>query len=200
MSKNRPHDRLGEIDVDGKSDSGVPEIYAVKKGVSPADVSRRGFLAMATAALAASAVEQVAQAEGCSAILAHKGAVIGLAVSADGRTLLTASKDGTVKFWSLPAGGHFKTLSVPSLQAIAALPNNQFVTSSKADDTLTLWSESGARVGKLPGHNAAVRALVADPAGAFVVSASRPLSRSRSVRCRSRAKRWAPPAHLRPSL
>lgn len=46
----------------------------------------------------------------------HSGAITGLAVDAAGRTLATASEDGTVRLWTLPQGRERLVVKVPPLR------------------------------------------------------------------------------------
>lgn len=79
-----------------------------------------------------------------------------------GRTIATASDDGTMRFWETRSGRQTRVLSHPKdedryrtpwIRAFAASPDGTLVVSSSLDDSVRLWDvTSGRQIYKLPGH------------------------------------------------
>ncbi|WAL59191.1 WD40 repeat domain-containing protein [Thermocoleostomius sinensis] len=67
--------------------------------------------------------------------------VLALAISPDGKTLVTGNGDGTVKSWKLPSGRYIQGF-LGHLDAVTALtisPDGQTLASSSRDKTIKLW-------------------------------------------------------------
>ncbi len=63
-----------------------------------------------------------------------------LAISPDGRTLISGSKDKTIKIWNLSAGELLHTLSGHDGGVKAAVsPDGQCILSGSDDATVKLW-------------------------------------------------------------
>ena len=118
-------------------------------------------------------------------------AVTALAVLREGRTLVSGSNDGALKFWHLHKGsGMFRILMGHSrpITAIVVLPDGRRIVSSSVDATLKVWEwETGYQVRvptgdselvkgieslTLRGHSAGVSSLALLPDGRHVVSGS----------------------------
>ena len=169
MKNDKPNDRLPEdAAADGQ---GKPEVYAVTRGKSGWELSRRAVIA-AVAATVSGGAQRTAEAQSCAGSLAHNGEVSGIALSADGRTLITAGWDGAIKLWRLPEGAHFKTMAEPTVNAVAAEGNNRFDSASNTENMVRVWSAGGAPLPPKQGHTAPVRALAADASGELLASGS----------------------------
>ena len=105
----------------------------------------------------------------------HSGLVIGVAVTPDGRRVVSASSDKTLKVWDLESGQELQTLQghSNSVEAVAVTPDGRRAVSASDDTTLKVWDlENGQELGTLQGHSRFVRGVAVTPDGRRVVSAS----------------------------
>jgi hypothetical protein len=113
-------------------------------------LSRRAFLVLGLAVGSATALATRAEGQDRAAakpppqlvIHGHTKSVEGLAVTPDGRTLISASRDGTVKLWTLPDGqligtqeGHDK-----HLRAVALGREGKVLASGGGKKQIRLWT------------------------------------------------------------
>ena len=93
----------------------------------------------------------------------------------DGRRVVSASHDNTLKVWDLESGRAVATLDGHAawVTACAVTPDGRRVVSASDDNTLKVWDlETGRAVSTLDGHAARVLACAVTPDGRSVVSAS----------------------------
>jgi hypothetical protein len=105
----------------------------------------------------------------------HTGWVRACAVTPDGRCVISAALDGTLKVWDLEAGAVLATLRghAGEVTACAVMPDGRRVISASADRTLKIWDlDTGRVLTTLHGHTDWVRACAVTPDGQRVVSAS----------------------------
>jgi WD40 repeat protein len=77
----------------------------------------------------------------------HGGAVYAVAVSGDGKTVVSCSTDQTVRIWDVPTGQQRAQMNghQGAVHALALSPDESFVVSSGADKTIRLWDVAGGR-------------------------------------------------------
>jgi hypothetical protein len=96
-------------------------------------------------------------------------------MTADGRRVVSASADHTLKIWDLATGRALATLEghADRVTGCAVTTDGQRVVSASADKTLKVWDlATGRAVATLEGHAASVRGCAVTPDGQRVVSAS----------------------------
>jgi len=106
----------------------------------------------------------------------HTAYVTACVVTPDGRHVVSASEDQTLKVWELRSGravaklvGHTDRV----VTACAVTPDERHVVSASTDRTLKIWDlMSGRVVATLEGHNHSVTACTVIADGRHVVSAS----------------------------
>jgi WD40 repeat protein len=78
----------------------------------------------------------------------HKGAIMSIAFSPDGRTLATASLDHTVKLWSIEIGQEVATLKGHRgpVSGLAFSRDGTLLVSSSEDKTIRLWRADSENV------------------------------------------------------
>ncbi|MEB3180588.1 MAG: TIR domain-containing protein [Nostocaceae cyanobacterium] len=104
----------------------------------------------------------------------HKGPVLAVAISPDGQTIASGSRDNTIKLWN--RDGTLRT-TLPrrhkgSINDIAISPDGKMIASASTDKTITLWQPDGKLLHTLTGHEASVEAIAFSPDGKLLASAS----------------------------
>ncbi len=105
----------------------------------------------------------------------HELGVRAVAVTADGRWVISASEDRTLKLWDLEHGALLRTLAGHRgpVRAVAVTPDGKRAVSASYDRTLKLWDlERGSEIRTLSGHTDHVLAVAITPDGRHAVSAS----------------------------
>jgi len=108
-------------------------------------------------------------------LVGHADWVTACAVTPDGRRMVSASDDQTLKVWDLESGRVLATLEghADRVTACAVTPDGRQVVSASSDQTLKVWDlASGCVVATLTGHADGVTGCAATPDGRRVVSAS----------------------------
>ena len=106
----------------------------------------------------------------------HASSVYGCTSSSDGRFLISASWDRTLKVWDLASGHCLLSLKGHGAEVTACvlLPDERHLLSSSADNTLKIWElQSGREEKSLLGHTGEVTACAAFPDGVRVLSGAR---------------------------
>ena len=91
----------------------------------------------------------------------HTAGVDSVCVSPDGRRILSASDDGTVRLWDLETGAELRCFRGHSqfVHAVAFLPDGKRLVSGSRDRTVRIWdAETGEELQRLTGHRDSVGA------------------------------------------
>ena len=105
----------------------------------------------------------------------HTGAVCGLAFSADGRLLASASSDRSVRVWDVPNATCVAVLAGHTDQVYSAAfhPDGKRLASGGRDRAVWLWDlATGLDVARLDGHTNYIFSLAFSPDGKSIVSGS----------------------------
>jgi WD40 repeat protein len=98
-----------------------------------------------------------------------------LAFTPDGKTLISGSRDTTIKFFDVPQMTETRTLKGHSgwVRALAVSPDGAVLASASDDQTIKLWDiATGRNFRTLKGHAGGVRAVTFSPDGLRLASAS----------------------------
>ncbi|KAK5312504.1 hypothetical protein LTR93_011303 [Exophiala xenobiotica] len=105
----------------------------------------------------------------------HSNSVTAVAFSPDGRHIVSASWDETIKIWDATTGQVDKTLvgHSGSVTAVAFSPDGRHIVSASWDETIKIWDATTGQVDKtLAGHSGSVTAVAFSPDGRQIVSGS----------------------------
>ncbi|GAB1544249.1 hypothetical protein NUACC21_69250 [Scytonema sp. NUACC21] len=103
----------------------------------------------------------------------HEGSVVSVAISTDGKTIVSGSDDGTVRLWdnignpiSPPLRGHQGYVS-----SVAISIDAKIIVSGGKDGTVRLWNNGGNPICKpLLGHQGCVRTVAMSSDGKIIAS------------------------------
>jgi WD40 repeat protein len=99
--------------------------------------------------------------------------IVGLSLSRDGKTLVSAGADGNIKFWDMATGQVQRTLTGHTNAIYKAVfsPNEKLLASSSRDTTVRIWDvATGREFHKLTGYRCSVKEVVFSPNGKMVAS------------------------------
>lgn len=106
----------------------------------------------------------------------HENWVTDVSFSPDGRSLISASRDGTIKLWS-NNDTLLRTISDGSdseenrgVWGVAFSPDGQVIATANQDKTIKIFSLDGTLLRILAGHSDRVRDVSFSPSGDFLVS------------------------------
>jgi WD40 repeat protein len=105
----------------------------------------------------------------------HTAAVLGVALSGDGRRAVSASRDKTLKVWEVESGRELRTLEghTAAVLGVALSGDGQRAVSASRDKTLKVWEVgSGRELRTLEGHTDIVWGVALSGDGRRAVSAS----------------------------
>ncbi|MBD2464547.1 TIR domain-containing protein [Oscillatoria sp. FACHB-1407] len=103
----------------------------------------------------------------------HSGIVESVTFSPDGKMIASASRDNTIKLWSI-TGEELKTLQghTDTVNKVSFSPSSQTIVSASNDNTIKLWNRDGQEIRTMRGHSNYVSAVSFSPDGQTIVSSS----------------------------
>ena len=183
MKIERPQFELTRVYEDGTQEA--PEIVPVTEMPWNSQMNRRGVLGVGLGAAAALfLLDERAQSSStyqAENVLkapekpppAHVNEVNALALTPDGKLLISGSHDNTVKLWSMPEGQWLATLPIHpgDITGLAITPDGKTLATACAA-TLRLWSlPDGQLRALLDAHTDKINAITIAPDGKLLISA-----------------------------
>jgi WD40 repeat protein/sterol desaturase/sphingolipid hydroxylase (fatty acid hydroxylase superfamily) len=111
----------------------------------------------------------------CLVLAGHTAAVRGVAISADGRRIVSGGDDGTVRVWDAAMGTTILTLTghTRPVRSVAITADGRRIISGSFDRTVKVWDgATGREEFTLTGHTAPVLAAAVSADGQHIVSGS----------------------------
>ncbi len=109
--------------------------------------------------------------------LKHSGPVTCVAVSPDGKYIVSGSHDSTVKLWERSSGKEVRTFKGHErrVNSVCFSPEGTHILSGSDDKTLKLWDHAGGKevlVRTFKGHGGGVNGVYFSPEGTHILSGS----------------------------
>jgi DNA-binding beta-propeller fold protein YncE len=105
----------------------------------------------------------------------HEGWVRSVAVTPDGKYVVSGSWDKRVRVWELATGQELRRFTGHEwgVRSVAVTPDGQYVVSGSWDNTVRLWDlATGQELRRFTGHDDSVWSVAVTPDGQYVVSGS----------------------------
>lgn len=176
-----PEARVDGGDADGGKGTGDGGVFAACGAMGIASVRDVAYLpdgSAVVAGLAGAVAKLIDPVDGreVRSFMGHTGGVNAVAVTADGKTLATASDDRTVRLWRISDGVLLGTLAghTRELLSIAISPDGTHLAAGAADGEVFLWRRSDAKlIAVATGHVDEVRGIGFAAVGTRLFTASK---------------------------
>ena len=104
----------------------------------------------------------------------HRDTITAVAVTADGRKVISGSNDKTVRVWDLESGELLETLEFhkSKVNAVAATPDSKKVISGSKDGTVCVWNLENGKLVSFSKEDSSVNSIVVKDDSSFVLGCS----------------------------
>ena len=105
----------------------------------------------------------------------HKRPIRAVAISPDGKFILTGSEDETAKLWNLESGEEIQTFigNESSVESVGFSPDGKFILTGSRDKGIKVWPvKGGPEIHTLKGHSSMVKEVAFSPDGDLIITGS----------------------------
>ncbi len=105
--------------------------------------------------------------------LGHSSVITSLALSPDGKWLLSGSWDDSVRLWDMESGREIYRFDAPrsGINSVAISPDGKRMYAAGSDNVLRVWSlETGALLRTMAGHRSFIQAIAVSPNGEWLAT------------------------------
>jgi WD40 repeat protein len=105
--------------------------------------------------------------------LVHVSAISSVATTPDGRHIVSASYDNTIKLWDIATGALVRGFEghQAAIYSVAVTPDGRHIVSGSGDDTIRVWEATGTLIRSIACRQGAVISVAVTPDGRHIVSA-----------------------------
>lgn len=116
---------------------------------------------------------ETARGRAISCFEEHRDEVFALAFSPDGQSLLSGSRDGTLRLWDLRHGAELRRIGrqLGWVRGVAFSPDERLILGSSWDGTARIWDNAtGRELRRLEGHTDGVEGVAFSPNGQLALT------------------------------
>lgn len=170
--KDRFEDRIGKF-TSRPAPGEPPAASAIEAQANSWKLTRRSLIGLLAAGTFAAYKSADAAGTCGSGAFAHQILLDSLSFLPDGKTLVSAGRDGLMKFWTIPDAALFRTVSTSDLPLqIAVSPDGNQIAIAMWNGHLELWSANFGTRRALLGHTSSVTSVSFSADGAQLASVS----------------------------
>jgi WD40 repeat protein len=103
----------------------------------------------------------------------HKNRIKSVAISSDGKFIVTGSEDKTARIWNIEGNQLFVLAGhKEAVTSVAISPDSKFIVTGSGDKTARIWNMEGNLLFVLEGHENGVQSVAISPDSKFIVTGS----------------------------
>lgn len=84
-------------------------------------------------------VWDVSRAQLNTTLIGHSDVITSIAIAPDGHTIISGSRDKTIKIWNMATGALVKTIASDRILTVAVSPDGRAIVSTGSDGTIKIW-------------------------------------------------------------
>ena len=104
----------------------------------------------------------------------HTKNIVSLALSPDGKRIVSGGEDGNIKLWNIGSSEAIQTMKgdARDVSTVAFSPDGKYVLSGGFDKRMKLWDINGYLIKVFKGHSSFIDSVAFSPNGKYLLSAS----------------------------
>lgn len=145
--------------IDSQSLAGVKDVPLVNTSATAVALSADGGTAAIATEQGDVRLHRLSDAADQGRLAGHTGSVHDVAFLPDGKSLLTAGADGSVRRWMMPTAATALAGHTAVVNDVVSAPGGEWFVSAAEDKTVRMWNAAGQMVRTIGTHAAAVHSL-----------------------------------------